>query len=162
MNLLVDNQTSGNDWGPLIQPMLHERAQESPIQWPAITQRSILKDFEEEMAHFEREYQAHIKELRRLYVLPSDGSVVAFLNVHRALPPILISAMPQLRRIFRDTVFALRADSDEYGWENLYVDALWSRDAYEAFHLLDRFSDEWWIANSRPARGALTFTYRLV
>lgn len=114
------------------------------------------------MAYFEQEYQGRLKDVRKLYVLPSDGSVENFLSCHRALLQILISAMPQLRKFFPDTVFALRADSDEYGWENLYVDALWRYGAIEAFELLDSFSDEWWIANSRPARGTLTFTYRLV
>lgn len=70
--------------------------------------------------------------------------------------------MPHLRKYFPESVLALRAASDEFGWENLYVDILWPGDALEAFRLLDQFCDAWWIANSEPADGALTFTYRLV
>jgi hypothetical protein len=161
MNGLLDNQTSGYEWGPQFRAMLHERAQEVPIMAPA-AQRSLLRDFEEQMAQYEREYAEHLGEVYKLYVLPGDGSVAGFLNDHRALPQILIAAMPQLRKVFGDTVFALRATSDEFGWQNLYVDALWTGDAMDAFRLLDQFGDDWWIANSLPARGALTFTYRLV
>lgn len=45
MNGLLDNQTSGNEWGSPIEAMLHERAQELPLPWPAATQQSILKRF---------------------------------------------------------------------------------------------------------------------
>lgn len=162
MNGLVDSQTSGNDWTPGAQSMLHERIQEVPRSWPNVEQRSLLEQFERQMAHFEDEFQAHLEDVRRMYLLPPDGSVEEFLSSHRALPQVLVSAVPQLKRIFPGTLFELRAESDEYGWENLYVDALWRGDALEAFDLLDRFGDEWWIANSDSARGALTFTYRLV
>lgn len=162
MNGLLDNQTSGNEWGPPVPSMQHERSQDAPLRWFQAKQLSILKDYDEQMAQHEREYAANLDELRKYYVLPSDVSVAEFLNDHRALPQILILAMPHLRKLFGDTVFTLRATSDEFGWQNLYVDALWDRDAMEAFDLLDQFSDQWWLENSAPARGALTFTYRLV
>jgi hypothetical protein len=114
------------------------------------------------MAEYEREYAEHLSEVPKLYVLPGNGSVEELLNDHRHLPQILIAAMPQLRKLFGDTVFALRTSADEFGWQNLYVDALWPGDAMDAFRLLDKFGDDWWIANSRPARGIITFTYRLV
>jgi hypothetical protein len=162
MNGLLDNQTSGNEWGTPISSMQHERGQDSPLKWHPVAQRSLLKDFEEQMAQYEREYAAHLDDVRKLYVMPPDTAVAEFLNDHRALPQMLITAVPHLRKLFGDTVFVLRATADEFGWQNLYVDAMWHGDALEAFRLLDVFGDEWWIANSAPARGALTFTYRLV
>jgi hypothetical protein len=162
MNGLLDNQTSGNEWAPPVPAMQHERSQVSSVKWYPADQRFVLKDFERQMAQYEREYAEHLADVRKLYVMPSDTSVADFLNNHRALPQILMAAMPQLRKLFGDTVFALRATSDEFGWENLYVDTLWPGDALEVFGLIDQFSDSWWIANSAPARGALTFTYRLI
>lgn len=162
MNGVLDNQTSGNDWGIPIHPMLHERIQNVPAEIPITNrQRSFIRDIEAQMQQFEKDYQAAIAEVRKFYVLPTDSSVLDFLNDHRALPQLLIDAAPQLKRYFGDTVFTLRAASDEYGWQNLYADAVWTADARDALRLLDQFEDEWWIPNCRPASGALTFTYRL-
>lgn len=163
MNGVLDNQTSGNDWDIPIQAMLHEHRQNVPTEIPVThRQLSSIRDIEAQMQQFEMDYQAAVAEVRKLYVLPNDSSVLDFLKDHRALPQLLIDAAPKLKRYFSDTVFTLRATSDEYGWQNLYADAMWSGDARDAVQLLDQFEDEWWIPNCRPARGALTFTYRLV
>jgi hypothetical protein len=163
MNGVLDNQVSGNDWGLPIQAMLHEWKQDMPAETPSIhRQRSFVRDIETQMQQFERDYLSALAGVRKFYVLPTDSSVLDFLNDHRALPQLLIDAAPQLKRYFADTVFTLRATSDEYGWQNLYADAMWAGEASDAIRLLDYFEDEWWIPNCRPARGALTFTYRLV
>lgn len=163
MNGVLDNQTSGNEWGIPIHAMLHESVQEVPAPSTLRAgQSSFLRDIELQMKEFETDYQSALSEVRKLYVLPADASALEFLNNHRALPQLLIDAIPHLRKHFDNTVFALRATSDEYGWENLYVDAMWQGDARDALQRLDQFEDEWWIANCRPARGTLTFTYRLV
>ncbi|MDE3186139.1 MAG: hypothetical protein KGM96_01280 [Acidobacteriota bacterium] len=163
MNGVLDNQTSGNDWGIPIHAMLHERIQKVKAE-TAISHRqcSFIRDVETQMQQFEKEYQAAVAEVRKFYVLPNDLSVLDFLNDHRALPQLLIDAAPQLKKYFGDTVFTLRATSDEYGWQSLYADAMWTGDARDAVRFLDKFEDEWWIPNCRSARGALTFTYRLV
>jgi hypothetical protein len=119
------------------------------------------------ISYFESEvvkgdYRTAIDGMRKLYVLPTDSSVLDFLSDHRTLPQLLIDAAQQLRKYFADTIFALRVASDEDGWQNLYADAMWTGDASEAIRLLDQFEDQWWIPNCQPARGALTFTYRLV
>jgi len=163
MNGVLDNQKSGNDWGSPIHAMLHERIQNIPAE-THITygQCSFIRDLEAQMQQFERDHQAAIADVRKFYVLPTDLPVLDFLNDHRALPQLLIDAAPQLKRYFADTIFALRAESDEYGWQSLYADALWTGDARDAVTRLDQFEDEWWIPNCLPARGALAFTYRLV
>jgi hypothetical protein len=163
MNGVLGNQISSNDWSAQTHAMLHEGIQDTPAAAPiSRNQRSIIRDLEAQMQQFERDYLTAIQELRKSYVLPTDSSVLDFLNDHRALPQLLIEAAPQLKRYLGDTVFSLRVSSDEYGWQNLYADVMWSSDARAAVRLLDQFEDEWWIANSRSARGALTFTYRLV
>ncbi len=161
MNGVLDSQTSGNDWDIPIQAMLHERIQDVPAA-TVRRQQSFIRDIEVQMQQFERDYRDALTDVRKRYVFPSDTSVAEFLNDHRAMPQLLIDAAPQLRKYFGNTVFALRVTSDEYGWQNLYADAMWPGDARDALRLLDQFEDEWWIANCRPARGALTFTYRLV
>ena len=96
------------------------------------------------------------------YSVQGDASLGQFLREHPAIPHLLIEAVPELRRYFGDTEFALRLTSDDHGWETLYVDALWHGQAHEAIAALDRFEDAWWIENSHAASGSLTFTYRLV
>jgi hypothetical protein len=163
MNGVLDNQTSGNDWVVPNHVMLHERMQSVAANTPvARVQHSFIRDLETQMQQFEQDYQAAIAELRRSYVLPADSSVLDFLSDHRALPQLLIEAAPHLKRYFANTVFNLRAESDEYGWQNLYADAMWAGDARDAVRHLEQFEDGWWLQNCRPARGVLTFTYRLV
>ncbi len=161
MDGLLGSQLSDNDWLTPA-PQIRAHIQDASTTGHTGVQSSILQGLEAQMAQHEREYVAHLEDLAKLYVIPTDGSVTEFLNDHRAVPQILIAGLPHLRKHFPDAVLALRTTSDEFGWENLYVDVLWPGDALEAFRLLDQFGDDWWIANSLQARGALTFTYRLV
>jgi hypothetical protein len=164
MNGVIGSQTSSNDWGAPLPFMLHQNIQDAhtPVTSEAARDQLFIGDLERQMAQFEKDYQATLPEVRKRYVLPTDSSVFEFLNDHRGIPQLLIDAFPHLQKYFENTVFALRATCDEYGWENLYVDVLWPSDAGDAIRLLDEFEDEWWLANCRTARGALTFTYRLV
>lgn len=162
MNGVFDSQTSGNEWSIPIHVMLHESMQDIPASAQPTRERSFLADIEQQMEVFDKEYRAALAEVRKLYVLPADASVLEFLSNHRAVPQLLIDAVPYLRKYFDGSVFSLRATSDEYGWEDLYVDVMWPGGAREVLQRLDRFEDEWWVANCRTARGALTFTYRLV
>ena len=130
MNGVLDNQKSGNDWVTPNHAMLHERIQNVPAETATIhPQRSFIRDIEAQMQQFEREYQGAVAEVRKFYVLPTDLSALDFLNDHRALPQLLIDAAPQLKKYFGDTVFTLRATSDEYGWQSLFADAMWAGDA---------------------------------
>lgn len=163
MNGILDNQMSGNDWGIPIHAMLHESIQNVSSETSlAHGQKSFIRDIEEQMQQFEKDYQGAVAEVRKFYVLPADDSVLSFLNDHRALPQLLVDAAPQLQRYFGNTVFALRTSTDEYGWQSLYADAMWHGDARDSLRLLDEFEDKWWIPNCWPARGALAFTYRLI
>lgn len=162
MNGVFDKQTSGNDWTPVIHSMLHQREQEQLPKQQLEQQRIVLDDLEQQMARYEADHQAMLGEVARCYVMPKDNSVRRFLNAHRALASILLQALPRLRDQFGDTVFALRQTSDEDGWQNLCIDAIWSGNAAEAYAAIDRFEDAWWVANSHMGAGRLIFTYRLV
>jgi hypothetical protein len=162
MNGVFDKQTSGNDWTPSVHSMLHERPQDQPEPEQIWRERMIFNDLERQMACYEADRHALVTEVARNYMMPRDNSVQAFLNSHRVLSQLLLQALPRLRHRFGDTVFALRTTSDEYGWQNLCVDALWRGDAADAYTALDRFEDDWWVDNSHLAAGHLTFTYRLV
>jgi hypothetical protein len=162
MNGVLDRQTSGNDWTPDIGPMLHERPQEQ-IGYEALEQqRIIFDDFEAQMRRYEADHRAMLAEVARCYVVPRDNSVQNFLNTYRSVPPLLLQAYPRLREQFTDAVLALRANSDENGWQNLCVDALWQGNSADAYAAIDRFEDAWWVANSHMAAGHLMFTYRLI
>lgn len=162
MNGVFDKQTSGNDWTQVIGAMLHEREQDQIAPVSPKRQRHILHDLEQQMVRHEQEHITMVEEVARNFAVPRDNSVQNFLSAHRVLPQFLIQALPHLREHFGNVVFALRATSDEYGWQRLYVDALWPGDSIEAFRAIDRFQDAWWIANSHMTAGHLTFTYRLV
>src|SRR5271170_3104226 len=156
----LDNQVSGNSWNQPPIPMAYQESQQAAIRTEPRLQRDILRDLERQMAGFDADHRALVNEIRKSYVLPKDSSVADFLDAHRTIPALLIQAVPHLREFLGNTVFALRAASDEYGWEALYADALWPGDAHDAAVAIDRFEDAWWIANSHAASGSLTFTYR--
>jgi hypothetical protein len=163
MNGYLDSQTSGNDWASPIHIMLHEIPQIASSVPTLGTRRSILSGLEQQMAEFEADHQEIIGEVQKLYVMSNDSSVIAFLDGHRTIPQLLIQAAPRLQEHFGEsTVFSLRAVIDEYGWQTLYAVIVWPGKVDDVVMALDRFEDEWWIANSTPASGSLTFTYELV
>jgi hypothetical protein len=162
-NQLIDNhQPTGSNWGPVVLAMFERGIQETPSLPEQPTTISVLASLEEQMMAFEKEYVSNVAELARHYIFSQEASVKDFLRSHRALPQLLLSALPHLRRHFGNIVFSLRAASDDDGWQALYVDALWPGHATDALAAIDQFEDQWWIANSSAAAGSLNFTYRLV
>ncbi len=164
MNGLLDyNQTPGNDWGPPNQAMLHERMQAdaTPIQFH--NQRSVLDDFERQMASFEEEHDTGITEVRKHYVFGNDPRVERFLRSHRTLSTLLLEAIPHLEQHFgTDAVFNLRAPIDASGAQTLYVAVMWPGAADAVRSALANFDHDWWFGIVRQASGNLTFTYELV
>jgi hypothetical protein len=161
-DLLDYQQTSGNDWSTVRTGLLYHEFQETG---DAPAPRLQLADFihlEEQMVRFQADHEALISELRKHYILESGPSVEEFFRNHRTLPQLLNQAVPILRLRFGDTVFILRVTADEYGWQTLYVVAIWPGKAHDALAAIDEFEDAWWIANSHSASGSLNFTYQLV
>jgi hypothetical protein len=106
---------------------------------------------------------AELEEVRRHFVLPSDASVVTFLNEHRTIAQMLVESAPHLRDAFgAETTFTLRAPIDEAGSRTLYAVAMWPGEVRDVRSALARFDETWWIAHSRQAEGFLAFTYELV
>ncbi|MDE3197484.1 MAG: hypothetical protein KGN84_14130 [Acidobacteriota bacterium] len=115
------------------------------------------------MAEADAEREAAVAELKRSFVFTGDSSVSAFLQEHRALSPLLLESIPELKRVFgQETVFQLRASMDGFGSLSLYAVAIWPGTVTEVRSALARFDDEWWLPRSNRAGGYLTFTYELV
>ncbi|MBW4038094.1 MAG: hypothetical protein HIU91_04315 [Acidobacteria bacterium] len=160
---LIDNhQPTGSNWGSIVLEMFECRTQEIPSVSDQTSAVSILAKLEDQMESFEREHRSTVAELAQNYIFAQETSVEEFLRSHRILPQLLMAALPYLRQQFGSIVFSLRAVSDDYGWQTMFVDALWPGQAADALAAIDRFEDEWWIANSSAATGSLNFTYRLV
>jgi hypothetical protein len=159
----LDSQVSGNDWNHAPTPMVYQEFQQVAVRTEPREQRNIFRDLEKQMAAFEAPHGAALTELRKQYVLPIDSSVASFLREHRTIPQLLVLAAPQLKSHFgAATVLVLRAPIDESGARTLYAVAMWPGRVRDAKIALDKFDDDWWIANSRQASGNLYFTYELV
>ncbi len=163
MNGLLDSQISGNDWSRPAPEMIFQ-AYQGPVACAVPRkQHSILRDFERQMAQFEADHQAVITEVQKSYVLPADSPVKDFFKSHRTIPQLLTQAAPRLKQYFGiGPVFTLRTTVDEYGSQTLYAVVKWPGDVREVRSALEKFDEQWWIANSRQAGGDLTFTYELV
>lgn len=164
MNAYQEFQTSGNQWPPPVQAMLHREFQpSSPFPKPKPRPRVSIEDLEKQMPAFATEHGPALKQVWRDFVLPPDSSVVTFLSEHRTILPILLESGSQLRACFgKETVFTLRAPIDESGSQTLYAVAMWRGNVRDVREALAKFDDTWWIEHSRQASGYLVFTYELV
>jgi hypothetical protein len=163
MNAYRAEQTSGNSWPPTLRLNRAYRPPQGVLAPPEPKRdREILEDFENQMAEFLVANELALLQVRKYYVLSSVSSVTEFLNEHRTIPQLLLQAHPHLRQYFGDTVFSLRTNSDEYGWEKLYVAAMWPGSVEEAMDALESFQEHWWLQQFSLSSGRLTFTYELV
>jgi hypothetical protein len=154
MNACHELQTSGNNWPCVPSAFVLHQTNQGP---------AVLDNLEKQMAQFQAYHDAVLAEVRKNFILPRDPSVIAFLNEHKALPDILIDALPKLRACFGETsIFSLNAPLDESGSRTIYAVVLWAGPLPSAKEALSRFDNEWWIARAGQAAGHLTFTYELV
>ena len=172
MNGLSYSQVSGNNWTIPPSEMLSQFVQRDVV--PASSSRSqpqvdeqyaqrIQAQIEAQMAQFEADHEEAVAELRRSYVFLNDQAIRRFFRSHRTAPQLLLEAVPHLRQNFgADTVFNLRAITDEFGGQTLYAVAVWPGEVRDVRTAFDHFDERWWIANSHQASGDLTFTYELV
>jgi hypothetical protein len=159
--LLSDNQTSGYDWNSHQGSRQYHRQRYAPAR-PAAVQLAELTALEAQMTRYEADHRKMIETIRTLYVFQDETTVSEFLLRHRTVSPILAEAEKHLRAYFRDAVFALRATTDEQGWDMLYATVQWPGEPKAAIDALNAFDASWWLNNSYPAGVNLTFTYRLV
>jgi hypothetical protein len=148
---------------PLAPPWLsqtsHENTQQPKRRLPAAI---CEENLEKQILDFTKQ-EALLKEVRQHYVLPADSSVLYFLTAHRNIPQILLGAVSHLKACFGlNAVFNLRAPIDDSGIRTLYAVAMWPGKLNDVRTALEKFDDQWWIANSPQAAGYLVFTYELV
>lgn len=160
MNVYLESQVSGNDWA---EPMLEDFLRFASSPRGVDSGQSSLNNYEDQMAEFESDHRNIIHEVLKLYVLSNDEAVKEFLDGHRTIPQLLIQAAPRLQEHFGEaTVFSLRVVVDEHDWQTIYAVVIWPGKAEDVVTALDEFEENWWIQNSNPASGDLTFTYELV
>ncbi len=163
MNVYERTQISGIKWDIPSTARAYRRHQEAPIPDPRAQETDILADAERQMAQFEAQHEATLREIAKNYTMPGDSSVQSFLRNHRTIPQLLVEAIPYLKRCFGGlAVVALRASIDESGAQMLYALVMWPGEVNHARQSLERFDDDWWIAHSRQASGYLSFSFELV
>jgi len=124
---------------------------------------TIFDDLEKQMVRYAAECKAVLQEVQRQFMMPADSSVTAFLGDNRAIPPMLLEAIPHLKTYFgADTIFSLRVSIDGPGPRILYAVVRWPGKVCDVRSALQRFDDEWWLRRAGQAAGFLTFTYELV
>ena len=162
MNAYQDVQTSGIQWREPAAPFLYQPFQERPLGEHPEQPPAGFELLERQMAEFAAEHKAKLDDVRRHYTLPSDSSVEEFIAAHRAVPQILLAAVPHLKACFGgETIFDLRAPLDESGSRTLYAVAVWPGPSEGARRGLARFDESWWMERASQAGGCLTFTYEL-
>jgi hypothetical protein len=163
VNAYPELQSSGIHWPDRTPVWVYQPLQAAP-RWPEPRQRvPVLEGLEKQMAEFAAQHEALLGEVRKHYVLPADSSVLNFLTEHRAIPQILLDAVPKLKACFgANAVFNLRAPIDESGSRILYAAAVWQGKSQDVRDALAKFDKDWWMARAGQAAGYLTFTYELV
>ena len=163
MNACQEGQVSGNRWARYSSAMLHQDSQESRVPPQPPQGLEVPDALEQQMRDLAVQHEATLREVRRHFVLPSNSSVATFLTEHRTLSQILLEASRPLRECFgAETVFNLRAPTDESGSRTLYAVTMWPGSLREVREALAKFDDRWWVARSQQASGRLIFTYELV
>jgi hypothetical protein len=94
------------------------------------------------------------------YSVRDSVPVKHFLSVHPALKKLLFAAFPRIKEIWGlDAKTELQVFSDpEDDSESLVVYILSERQ--DAYQLLDRFDEEWWLSQAGSSDGLLTFAVR--
>jgi hypothetical protein len=163
VNAYQEVQSSGIHWPARPPACLYQPFQAAP-RWTEPRQRAaIFEGLEKQMVEFAAEHEAVLNDVRKHYILPADASVRDFLTEHRAIPQILLEAVPRLKAYFGgNAIFNLRAPIDEAGSRTVYAVAMWPGELRDVRDALAKFDSDWWMARAGQAAGYLTFTYELV
>jgi hypothetical protein len=163
VNVYQTVQTSGVHWPDPTPVPLYRSLQETPPRSEPRHGVELFEDLETQMSDYSAQYEDVLSEVRKHYVLPTDSLVLNFLTEHRAIPQVLLAAVPQVKACFgADAVFNLRAPLDESGSRTLYAVAMWPGKSQDVRNALTKFDNDWWMAHAGQAAGYLTFTYELV
>jgi hypothetical protein len=125
-------------------------------------EQEVTRQEKEQAAYRYEEEQRELENLRRAYVFTDSSLVRAFLREHRALPVILLDAIPWLKKAFGNSApFQLQLMVEEDEPTILCGLVLWTESLTSAQEALRRFDESWWLSNCRRASGNLIFDYEL-
>lgn len=107
--------------------------------------------------------EKRLDQLQRYFVFPPGPSIDSLLLNYPTVSQLLLEAAPHLQRVFAPaTIFELKAPLDEFGDLTVYAVVRWAGSILDVSEALERFDDEWWLANCARASGLLVFTYELI
>jgi len=92
-------------------------------------------------------------DLARLYQIDESESVTAFLAENPCLLPLLKAIPPHIEKAFGKS--RLRLYLSFYDSKELWISVLTDLSAREAFPLLERFDNQFWLDNLGQANGKL-------
>jgi hypothetical protein len=106
-----------------------------------------------------------IEQLSRLYAMRGPERVLAFYAENRFLFDLLIEAPTQIKKLFgQDTPLELHLsqEPDFPSSRELFVLIMTKLPSEEAFPLLQRLDEEWWLDNCDKADCKLNFNLRRI
>lgn len=125
-------------------------------------ERQVAQQEKQQAAYRYEEQQRELDNLRREYVFSDPSSVRAFLREHRALPVVLLDAVPWLKTSFgADATLQLQLMLEEDEPTSLCGLVLWTGSLASAQMALHEFDESWWLRNCQRASGNLIFDYEL-
>ncbi len=97
-----------------------------------------------------------LDEIEGLYTVEGRAEVLAFLQAHPGLVPLLLEAAPQLRAYFSDARLSIERIVDpEEPREQIFVAVASGLPVNQATDRLREFDYGWWLANGPRAQGKL-------
>jgi 16S rRNA C967 or C1407 C5-methylase (RsmB/RsmF family) len=109
--------------------------------------------------------QTVMSELKRDYQMTNEEEILAFLERHPAVAPILPDIRSNIRRFFGEDPVRLDVFHDpEWPQDDpkLVLNVLTELEPKEALARLHRFDDEWWITQVSESRSPLIVSILLV
>lgn len=164
MNGLLDTQTSSDNWGPYIRPMLHEHVQ-ADIERPSIWsfENSIFRDMEHQIPSAETEFKDSLDIVKRRFIFSNTEAVEDFLETHRGLASVLLEAAPYMAKAFgEETPLALEIMPEDGLPRVIYALAMWRGEPAKSRKALNSFDELWLMRNLKKAAGRIVFDYELI
>jgi len=120
------------------------------------------KEFRRDVASISRRLPSwHLYQVFEQYEVSAYQvlEVVRFLSIHAQLQPLLLQAMPHIRRVFGQCPVYLEMEKDpNEGFEELFGVVMVKAEPEEALFLLAQFDREWFTQVAKRTRGRLNFT----
>lgn len=131
---------------------------------PLTLSENVIRAFEQQMRDHNVEVESTIRELYRHYILVNSATLESYLKSHRALPSLLIDVASNLRTVFGDDPGLLKLEviSAEGESPMLRVAVTWHDSLASGEEALQKFDDNYWLANCRRANGNIVVDYELV